>query len=446
MKVAILVPRRDGVADRDALWAWCKAWWARHFPDWPIVEGHHDEGPFNRAAAINTAARLAGDWDAALIIDSDAICDPGRVRQAVEMAFAEDRLVLPFRQRKDLTARGTEVVMSGWEGSWDRPRLWGRTFTDMVSTIVAVSRRLWDATEGGFDEAFRGWGWEDNAFAAMCETFGSGPVHRIEGDAWHLYHAPQAEVGRQHPLHKANRARYQLYHAAKGDPDRIRALRQKPVELATDGLIPRIIHRVVPEQTSPTSERWWQEFAQLHPGWRLMTHRDPLDPADWPLTSPSWRHAKSGAALADLVRLEALLRWGGFYVDSDIQPLRSLDPLRIAGAVAAWEDERCIPNAFLGAPPEHNAIRDCLELTLRRAPKGDVWKAGPGVTTEVLAGRDDTIILPPGAMYPVHYRDPERDRLMREFDPAAHPWAFGLHWYAASWTKEPHPLPELAAA
>lgn len=446
MKVVILVPRRDGVPDRDATWAWVKAWWAREFPTWDIVEGHHDVGPFNRAAAINTAARLAGDWDVALIIDSDAFCDPGRVRQAVEMAAAEDRMVLPFRIRKDLSAHGSEIVMGGWEGSWDRPRLWHRTFTDMVSTIVAVSRPLWDAT-GGFDEAFRGWGWEDNAFAAMCETFGSGPVHRIEGDAWHLWHAPAPEVGRQHPLHRANKERYRLYHAAKGDPDAIRALRQQPVELESDGLIPRIIHRVVPEQTHPMVEAWWQQFADLHPGWRMMTHRDPLDPKDWPLTAPSWRFAKSGAALADLIRMEAVLRYGGFYVDSDMQPFRSLAPLRIAGAVAAWEDDKVIPNAFFGAPPEHNATRECLELMLRRFPKGDVWKSGPGVTTSILAGRDDTIILPPGAIYPVHYRDPDRDARMREFDPAAHPWTFMLHWYAASWLpeKDQHPLPAAEA-
>jgi hypothetical protein len=447
LKVAILVPRRDGVPDRDATWAWCRAWWREHFPDWPVVEGHHEVGPFNRAAAINTAARKALGADVFLIVDSDAFCDPRRIREAVEMAHTQDRMVLPFRTRKDLNDAGAQKIMGGFTGNWDRPRLWYRTYVDMVSTIVAVSRRLFELT-GGFDEAFRGWGWEDNAFAAMCETFGSGPVHRIEGDAWHLWHAPAPEVGRQHPLNRANHARYQLYQAAKGNPERMRALRQEPVELEHDGRIPRVIHRVVPAVTHPLVERWWDEFAALHPGWRLMTHRDPLDPADWPLTSPVWRHLRSGAALADLVRLEALLRYGGFYVDSDMQPFRSLDPLRVAGAVAAWEDDKVIPNAFLGAPPEHNAIRECLELAVRRAPKGDVWKAGPGVTTEILAGRDDTIVLPPDSIFGVHYRDPDRDAKMRAFDPAQHPWAYMLHWYAASWlpAQDQHPLPEEVVA
>jgi mannosyltransferase OCH1-like enzyme len=325
--------------------------------------------------------------------------------------------------------------------------LWHRRFIDMVSTIIAVSRTLWDET-GGFDEGFRGWGWEDNAFAAMCETFGSGQhVLRMEGDAWHLWHAAAPEVGKHHPLQVANRQRYERYHAVKGDKARIRALRDDPAVDVFDPKIPRVLHRTVPEVTSPVVERWWAEWAELHPGWRMMTHRDPLDPKDWPLTSRAWRHVKVGAQLADLVRLEALFRWGGFYVDSDIQPVRSLEPLRlVGGAIAAWEDERCVPNAFLAAPPGHDAIKAALDLCVHRTPKGDVWKAGPGVTTELFRERDDVLLLPPGTFYPVHYRDPERDAKMRDFDPAAHPWTYGIHWYAASWLpeKDQHPLEAVA--
>jgi hypothetical protein len=130
-----------------------------------------------------------------------------------------------------------------------------------------------------------------------------------------------------------------------------------------------------------------------------MTHRDPLDPAHWPLTSPHWAKVTSGAQLADLVRLEALLRFGGFYLDSDCEPFRPLDPLLGAEVVAAWEDERTIPNAVLGARPDHPAIRECLVQCIASLPRG-TWEAGPGVTTRVLGKRDDVLVLPPGSFYP----------------------------------------------
>ena len=90
---------------------------------------------------------------------------------------------------------------------------------------------------------------------------------------------------------------------------------EPPSRTARTDAIPRILHRVVPEHSPEVAEQWWSRFGDLHPGWRRMTHRDPLDPADWPITSPHWDKVDSGAQLADLVRLEALYRWGGFYVD-----------------------------------------------------------------------------------------------------------------------------------
>src|SRR5688500_4221600 len=98
MKTVILVPRREGFADRDRIWAWCKAWWSERHPDWPIFEGHHEasEGLFNRSAAVNRAAAKAGDWDVAVIIDADVICDVERTRKAAQMAHATGRMVLPY--------------------------------------------------------------------------------------------------------------------------------------------------------------------------------------------------------------------------------------------------------------------------------------------------------------------------------------------------------------
>lgn len=429
-RVVILVPRREGFAQRDAIYAWTKPWWQERFPDWPLYEGHHTVGLFNRSAALNLAAEAAGDWDVAVIIDSDVICDPEHVREGVRIAVEQGRMVVPFTVRHNLDPRGSRKVMQGYAGPWG-PFI-AQNYYDQHSSVIAVPRTVWQ-TVGGFDETFSGWGMEDTAFACAVTVL-VGPLVHMEGEVWHLYHPSAPEGHRGTPSAVANRARGARYQAAAaaGDADAIRALLAEAAEAAVpdEPGIPRIFHRVVPEHTSDEVEAWWLALQALHPTWRFMTHRDPLNPEDWPITSPSWQHCKNGASLADLVRLEALWRWGGIYLDSDVEPYRAMDPLLPLEAFACWEDERVVPNAVLGARREHPAIRACLDQALRTIRRGSTWDAGPGVTTRVLVGRPDVLLLPPGSFYPYHYKEKER---RGEDHKRAQPWAFAAHHWAGSW-------------
>jgi hypothetical protein len=447
MTEVILVPRRDDNGHRDALWdGLVKPWWERHQSHMPIIEGHHTEGLFNRSAAVNRAAEIAGDWDVAVIIDSDVICHPGRVKEAVKIARSSGKMVLPHTVRYDLTWPATIDVQAGRLDPFaiDVPNLRKpRRFIQntysvenghpSISSVVVISRRQWDEV-GGFDEQFRGWGYEDTAFAAACETFGG--IERLEGEVWHFWHPTAKEGKRGSYTWSANSARGQRYRAAIGDPVAIRALQASGRRAApTSAGIPRILHRTVPASVLQAQERSWATFEELHPGWTLMTHRDPLVHEEWPLTSPYWELCETPAQFADLIRLEALTRWGGVYVDSDCDALKPLDPLLSVPAFAAWEDERVIPNAVLGAVKGHPAIRACLDMMIAMLPC-PTWESGPGVTTALLPNRPDVLVLPPGAFYPVHYRDPERAAKMD--DPELrkrNPWAFILHRYAGSWLK-----------
>src|SRR5688572_13372578 len=181
MKAVILVPRRDDNGPRDELWAFCRAWWEREVSHLPIIEGYHTDGLFNRSAAVNRAATIAGDWDVAVIIDSDVICDPQRVVAAIDRAHATGSMVLPHTVRYDLAPRAKVYQMNPNllfprpDARWMRQNVKHTYSTEnghpSVSSVVVVPRRLWDDV-GGFDEAFKGWGYEDTAFAAACETFG----------------------------------------------------------------------------------------------------------------------------------------------------------------------------------------------------------------------------------------------------------------------------------
>lgn len=205
-------------------------------------------------------------------------------------------------------------------------------------------------------------------------------------------------------------------------------------------MIPPRLIRTVPEHTTSDVESLWAKACALHPGWDHVTLRDPLNPAWFPITYKWWDRCRNGAQFAGLIRLETLLHGGGIYIDSDIDVVRPLDPLRALGAFAAYEDPGVVPDAVLGATEGHPAIAECLRLALERLRSdssdwrtgNDPWATGPGVTTTVLPGRSDVLLLPPATFYPVHYSP--RDTLGARLDGyQPEPWTFGIHRWAWSW-------------
>jgi len=178
-------------------------------------------------------------------------------------------------------------------------------------------------------------------------------------------------------------------------------------------VIPARLIRTIPAEPSEDAERYWRIACDLHPEWGHWTYRDPISPAWFPLTSPSWHLCRSGAQKAGLIRLEALLTMGGVYIDSDVELFRPLDPLRGCAGFGLWEDANTVPDFVLGAPKDHPAIRECLRLALERITQPDnadwrtgngAWSTGPGVTTTVLPGRSDFLLLPPATFAPYCHR------------------------------------------
>jgi mannosyltransferase OCH1-like enzyme len=196
-------------------------------------------------------------------------------------------------------------------------------------------------------------------------------------------------------------------------------------------VIPKIIHRTVPEKVDRQIELFWRSIQKLHQGWDLRTWREPLDPKDFPLTSGVWGRCKTGAQKADIVRLELLVSHGGIYVDADVEGLRSFNTLLGSNAFAGYEDQNTIPNAVMGCEKGHPAFVDLLNSALKLMEKGaPTWQIGPGNTTRRLRVRDDVLLLPPGSLYPYHYLEMRR---RRENFRATSPWAFCVHHWHGSW-------------
>lgn len=194
-RIVFLVPRRRDQGPRDAIWEYCRARWEALFPDVAVVEGHHDEGLFNRAAAVNRAAAKAGAWDLAIVIDSDVVLSRSQVQAAIDTARRTGKVTWAHRRwrgiREDMTTR---IVADGRDLGTELDRdeidlLVERTNPISWSCCFVVPRAVWDDI-GGMDERFEGWGFEDLAWqSVVCGLYGH---ERIEGDVVHLWH-PRSE-------------------------------------------------------------------------------------------------------------------------------------------------------------------------------------------------------------------------------------------------------------
>lgn len=216
--IPVLVPRRNDHGHRDRLWRWAlDVFWSRQRGYRP-VEGHHVEGPFNRSLALNLASDIAGNWDVAVIADSDAWVPPEQLAEAVQLARSSNRLVAAFTEVHEVGEKDTLELLSGNVTTTpDAERVRTRPL-ETQSVMLAVTRNVWEQVRG-FDPKHVGWGGEDNSFWTACHVATGEPL-RVDGPAYTLWHQPAT---REHQPRNAQR--FAKYRAARSlaDIHRLRA-------------------------------------------------------------------------------------------------------------------------------------------------------------------------------------------------------------------------------
>lgn len=127
-------------------------------------------------------------------------------------------------------------------------------------------------------------------------------------------------------------------------------------------MIPHILHRVWPGDGVPgipeEFERYWLKWAKLHPLWELKT----WDGTELKLAAQDFYDLQDNfGAMSDILRLEVLKRFGGVYVDTDMEPLGSIEPITDSMKCFAGAQIGGGPtNAIMGCERGHLAIQSCL--------------------------------------------------------------------------------------
>lgn len=194
--------------------------------------------------------------------------------------------------------------------------------------------------------------------------------------------------------------------------------------------IPRTVHRIwLGEESMPAEhERFGETFVQYHPRWemRLWTDED-LSALD--ITESERGRARTHSELSNLMRYEVLRRFGGVYVDTDVECKRPLTPLlRGIDAFAALELPGRVGNAVLGSVPDHPAFTRAARQARRTLGLGEhsVQANGPYFLSLILEQEANVAILGAELFYPYRWDEPER----RD---DTFPDAYAVHHWKKSW-------------
>lgn len=196
-----------------------------------------------------------------------------------------------------------------------------------------------------------------------------------------------------------------------------------------EATLPSIIHRVwLGERELPAAARRYGEgWQEHHPHWehRLWSDADmrELVPA------ASVARCRNASERSNLVRYAVLARFGGVYVDTDVECRRPIGDL-VAGlqAFAAWQSPNRLGTAILGSTPGHPAMRAAAAASLVTAglSVNSVEATGPGLLTLLAAERSDIELFASDLFYPYRRDEPERRGELFEHAYAVHHW--DLSW------------------
>ena len=152
-------------------------------------------GPYNRGWGFNVGvAQSPGKDRVVCLVDADLVVPEDFLSTGLAQVTKDHRAVLPYTEILYLDARSSRKLLKRQEEaeSWGGSALGGKTFTSSQGGCVFVDREFYRDI-GGFDERFRGWGYEDREFYRRVSH--ETTVPRIEHRLLHLHHQRPAMTG-----------------------------------------------------------------------------------------------------------------------------------------------------------------------------------------------------------------------------------------------------------
>jgi mannosyltransferase OCH1-like enzyme len=188
-------------------------------------------------------------------------------------------------------------------------------------------------------------------------------------------------------------------------------------------VIPRTFHQVWvgPDPLPDEYLRHQRTWLEHHSGWELRLWTDDNLPPDLERIEV-YERLRQPAERSDMLIFEVLYRFGGVYIDTDFECLRSIEPLLDGVEIfCAYSHHDRLNNAVMGSVAGHQLIRRGLRELRPRDTYGPVDKAGTGpfFVTELFLGHPEVTLFAQELFYP---RTPEAAKV-----------AYGIHHEGRSW-------------
>lgn len=188
-------------------------------------------------------------------------------------------------------------------------------------------------------------------------------------------------------------------------------------------MIPRVFHQiwVGAEPVLDGFDRWRESWARHHPEWELRLWRDDNLPSDL-RNSQAYERDRHPVERADILRLELLFRYGGVYLDADLECLKPIDPL-IDGLefFGMYIKPGRVTNTVIGSVAGHPILDRALSELTPQEPgaRFDKTKSGPVFLDGVVKQFPPPTLFPRATFYPI--------------EPEEYEDAYSIHHCARTW-------------
>ena len=140
---------------------------------------------------------------------------------------------------------------------------------------------------------------------------------------------------------------------------------------------------------------------------------------------------KLWAYMADYLRLKILYEYGGIYLDTDVQVLKSFNSLLNVDSFIGYEAEGYVGTGVIASIKGSSSIKSFLEFY-----DDEIWKSKLFTTPQIISeiiGREEAIGI---TVFPQDYFAPYNP-YKGYHDSDITESTFCIHWYNAGWTDNP---------
>ncbi|MCH9620730.1 MAG: hypothetical protein S4CHLAM20_01310 [Chlamydiia bacterium] len=170
-------------------------------------------------------------------------------------------------------------------------------------------------------------------------------------------------------------------------------LKETIYNLSVINKIPKIIHQVwvgpnpMPDEYKEYTKTW----KAMHPGWeyKLWTNKD-VEDFDW-INKDMFLRAKNPGMKADIWRYEIVHKYGGVYVDCDMESQRPLDPMHsrlefYASYLFVLPGQRrynILGCHLFAAPPGSEILSDLIKALTKNGKRYRIERASPNAVQRI---------------------------------------------------------------